>query len=185
MNRHHFTRHLKTAILCLCFSLLLGDGHFKSVLADDAPTSLELEVLELINVERENRGLHPLCWNDQLFTAARGHSEDMATNGFFSHENLDGEDPTDRAAEAGYPGPAGENIGAGNAYATPQQIVEGWMNSDGHRVNMLSSKYCDAGVGYAKNENDRYEIYWTLNLGIQDGVREGQCSTCSEPEPEP
>jgi hypothetical protein len=161
----------------------LGGGHLKLALADDSPISFELEVLELINVERENRGLHPLCWNDQLFAAARGHSEDMAANGFFDHENPDGQDPTDRAVDAGYPGVAGENIGRG--YTTPQRVVDVWMNSDEHRDNILNSTYCDAGVGYAKNEEDYYKHYWTLNPGRQTGVYEGQCSSCSEPEPEP
>lgn len=183
MTRHYFNVCAKATILYLCFALFLGSGYCESASADMTPTEFELEVLDLINTEREKNGLHPLCWNKQLFEAARGHSEDMAANGYFSHVNPDGQGPAERIAEAGYDGISGENIGAG--YPTPQDIVDGWMNSDGHRANMLNQAFCDAGVGYAKNENDQYANYWTLNLGRQAGVPENQCSSCQDPEPDP
>jgi uncharacterized protein YkwD len=184
MTRHHFNVCAKATIVWLCFALFIGSGYCESALADTTPSEFEMEVLDIINAEREKNGLHPLCWNNQLFEAARGHSEEMAANSYLSHQNLDGQSPAERIADAGYDaGATGENIGAG--YPTPQDIVAGWMNSAGHRANILNQAFCDAGVGYAKNQNDRYVHYWTLNLGRQASVNDGQCSSCSEPEPDP
>jgi len=81
----------------------------------------------------------------------------------------------ERITDAGYIYQAcGENIAAG--YATPEAVVDGWMNSDGHRANILDPDYCDIGVGYAAVDGSQYYHYWTQDFGRRAGV-----SQCPEP----
>jgi hypothetical protein len=166
----------KAMIPWLCVALLLGG---KWALAQAAPLTIEKQVLTLINAEREKNGLHALSWNDPLFQAARGHSEDMAAKNYFSHTSLDGTSFSQRITAAGYKwAAAAENIGAGQTAA--QQIFDSWMKSDGHKKNMLNAAYCDAGIGYATDAKSDYVHYWTLDLGRQQGA-----SQCPDMEPEP
>ncbi len=126
----------------------------------------EQEVVVLINDIRAQRGLAPLTINQSLVAVARRHSRDMATNDFMSHTGSDGSSPWDRMRDAGYQlGRGGENVAAG--YSTAAGVVDGWMNSTGHRENMLSPSFCDLGVGYAYNGKSTYRHYWTLDLGCQ------------------
>jgi uncharacterized protein YkwD/chitodextrinase len=130
-------------------------------------SSQESEVFDLVNQERAIVGLSPLSWDDRLFDAARGHSEDMAEQNYFSHDSLDGRSFSDRITEAGYPwNTCGENIALG--YSTPQAVMNAWMNSPGHRNNILGSYFCDIGVGYAGTRH-----YWTQDFGRESGV--GSC----------
>jgi uncharacterized protein YkwD len=146
-------------------------------------SDLETEVLELVNQMRLAENLHPLAWDSQLHEAAFGHSEDMAANDYFSHTSLDGRTPFDRIRDAGYLfNAAGENIAAG--YSTPQAVVNGWMNSTGHRQNILSSTYCDLGVGYAYHASGVYHHYWTQNFGRRSGVASCPDPTGAPPIPE-
>ncbi len=123
--------------------------------------ALEQEVVTLTNAERTAAGCAPLEWDDRLHQAAREHSTDMATHNYFSHTGRDGRSPFDRMRDAGYPNPAAENIAMG--YQTPAQVVEGWMNSDGHRRNILNCQYRTIGVGLAYDERGR--PYWTQVFG--------------------
>lgn len=108
----------------------------------------EEAVFDLVNQERAIHDLHLLSWDERLFAAARAHSEDMAENGYFSHTSLDGRSPGDRLLEAGYLWNIyGENIAYG--YPTPESVMNAWMNSPGHRANILNSSFCDLGVGLA------------------------------------
>lgn len=122
------------------------------------------QVVELTNNERARAGCPPLRVNLQLVAAAQGHSEDMAFNDFFSHTGSDGSSPWDRMADAGYQWrEAGENIAAG--YTSPQSVMNGWMNSEGHRNNILNCSFEEIGVGYIYLQNDigdvNYRHYWT------------------------
>ncbi|MGA8241807.1 MAG: CAP domain-containing protein [Desulfobacterales bacterium] len=140
-----------------------------------AQADFESEVIELVNIERETRNLHPLSYNQELTVAARRHSQDMADQNYFSHTSQDGREFYERIADAGYDYQScGENIAAG--YASPEAVVEGWMNSDGHRRNILDPDYCDIGVGYAAVAGNQYYHYWTQDFGRRAGVTE-----CSEP----
>ena len=126
----------------------------------------ELELMTLINQLRQNYGLAPLRTDIALVNAARRHSLDMAQTNFFSHIGSDGSSPWDRIREAGYNlGYGGENIAAG--YPTPAGVLNGWLNSPGHRDNMLSPGFCDLGVGYAYGNQSDFGRYWTLDLGCQ------------------
>ena len=102
--------------------------------------------------------------DDRLQLTAEGHSQDMAINDYFSHNTPDGTTPWDRIRAQGYfYSMAGENIAAG--YASPESVVQAWMNSDGHRANILNCGFKDIGVGYYYLENDTGEVnyrhYWT------------------------
>lgn len=134
-----------------------------------AAAGFETEVIELVNVERAARNLHALSYSEELTVAARLHSQDMAAQNYFSHTSLDGRLFSERIAAAGYEYQScGENIAAG--YATPAAVVDGWMNSDGHRANILDPDYCDIGVGYAAAEAAKYAHYWTQDFGRRAGA---------------
>jgi uncharacterized protein YkwD len=127
----------------------------------DEITAQEDEVIALTNAERAAAGCGALGADDRLGAAARGHSQDMAANDYFDHTSLDGRSPFDRMADAGYPDPAGENIAVG--YRTPADVMEGWMNSEGHRDNLLNCSHQAIGVGLAYDGGGR--PYWTQDFG--------------------
>ncbi len=115
--------------------------------ASASELSLASQVLVLVNQERANNGgLPPLSNNPALAQVAYDHSWDMRSRGFFSHTNPGGADPFDRMAYAAIPySAAGENIAMG--YATPNDVMAGWMASSGHRANILNSNYTEIGIG--------------------------------------
>ncbi len=123
--------------------------------ADAGPAQLEHTVLCLVNRERAARGLSRLRSNDRLDRAARGHSRHMVSANFFSHDSPGGASVLDRVKSRGYRSSGGlmvgENIAWGSgSYATPAEIVEGWMNSAGHRANILHRGFREIGVGVAE-----------------------------------
>ncbi len=134
--------------------------------------TFELEVIRLTNLERTSRGLAPLKRNTNLTNAARAHNQDMITNNFFSHTGSNGSSSSQRACAHGYTPYgwgscyAGENIAAG--YATPAGAITGWMNSAGHRANILNGNYREIGVGHATGGS--WGNYWTMDLGAQPNV---------------
>ncbi|NIK62337.1 CAP domain-containing protein [Kribbella shirazensis] len=104
-------------------------------------------MLTLTNQERAKAGCGPLRTNNALTDAAQAHASDMVDQHYFAHDSLDGRSPFDRMRDAGFTGGAmAENIAAG--YSTAAAVVEGWMNSEGHRRNMLNCKYTMIGIGY-------------------------------------
>jgi uncharacterized protein YkwD len=122
--------------------------------------AFEQRVIELTNGERVERGLAPLKSNGELNEAADRHAEDMAANRYFSHVGLDGDRAWDRAEEVGYSSSGfGENIARGQP--SPEAVVTAWMNSSGHRANILNTNYRDIGVGYESG-------YWVQNFGTGD-----------------
>ncbi|MBW4573402.1 CAP domain-containing protein [Hassallia byssoidea VB512170] len=125
-------------------------------------------IVELTNAKRRSSGLPELRFNPVLAAAAQKHSADMALEDFFSHKSPNGSKPSDRAQAEGYPSTyVGENIYAGGS--TPENAFEGWMNSEGHRNNILSPNYQEIGVGYYYLGNDtgnvNYKHYWTQCFG--------------------
>jgi uncharacterized protein YkwD len=106
------------------------------------------DVFQIVNQERGVAGESALAWNEQLAIAAQLHAEDMVAQNYFDHDSLDGRDFSDRANEAGYDAFAtGENIAQGQQNAT--EVMDGWMNSPGHRSNILSGNSNEIGVGLA------------------------------------
>ncbi|ABN52014.1 MAG TPA: copper amine oxidase [Hungateiclostridium thermocellum] len=128
--------------------------------SEELRISFEREVFDLANTVRARYGLKPFEWDDEIAKVARAHSEDMVLNNYFSHTNLQGESPFDRMKKAGISySSAGENIAMGQTEAIFAH--EGWMNSQGHRLNILGN-FERLGVGvYIGNEN---EITYTQNF---------------------
>lgn len=123
--------------------------------ADTAVSSYEAQVVRLVNQARSQNGLPPLTEDWELSRVARYKSQDMKDRGYFSHTSPTYGTPFQMIRAFGltyrY---AGENIAMG--YATPQAVMEGWMNSSGHRANILSPNFTKIGVGYVAKGN-----YWT------------------------
>ena len=120
-------------------------------------SELELKVHAGINAERVKAGASPLKWEEQLAAVARSHSDDMTSQGYFSHDTPEGLGPSDRIDRSGYScwkashyGVA-ENIAIettlGNLDWTAAEAVQGWMNSPGHRTNLLGRQYDRTGIG--------------------------------------
>lgn len=114
--------------------------------ADD----LTCQVFVLVNQERTNAGVDPLGYSAQLARAAQDHAVDMVDQNYFDHNSLDGRDFGQRAKDAGYPGfPTGENIAAGQR--TAEAVMQSWMNSNGHRRNILAAGSREIGIGFHQN----------------------------------
>jgi uncharacterized protein YkwD len=117
------------------------------------------QVLDLTNAERLKRNLHPLKLNPYLSEAARWMGEDMAAKGYFSHTDSFGRNVGQRARSFGYAWSCvGENLAAG--HETPLEVVTGWMESPGHRTNILRPEFDEIGLAYVVDRNSLYRRYW-------------------------
>ncbi|NYS18340.1 CAP domain-containing protein [Streptomyces sp. SJ1-7] len=114
-----------------------------------------------MNQERAKVGCSPLTTSTALTSLAQNFSEDMAARGFFDHTDPDGDTPWDRAAQAGVQGLAAENIARGQADA--RAVMDGWMNSDGHRANILNCDYKTIGIGIHEGSGGPW---WVQNFGF-------------------
>ena len=145
-------------------------------------SALEKGVLDLTNAERAKMNLPPLKPNAKLFYAARFHSKNMAVTKQFSHI-LDDKNPIDRAKAYGYPVPyVGENIAL--AAQTPAQAITIWMNSQGHRENILKPQYTEIGIGIYRSGNG--PLNWTQVFGASkeaDNPPDLTVGTTQFPEP--
>ncbi|MCT2594292.1 CAP domain-containing protein [Streptomyces sp. N2-109] len=121
----------------------------------------EAAVLTLVNQERARAGCEPVTADPTLAGFAADFSEDMAARGFFSHTTPDGKSPWDRAKAAGISDLGGENIARGQANA--QSVMDSWMNSPGHRANILNCDYRTMGVGAHFAPGGPW---WTQNFGF-------------------
>lgn len=118
----------------------------------------EIRVVELVNEIREEYGLSKLTLNSELSDVARLKSQDMHDNNYFSHTSPTYGSPYDMMTKYGIKYTfAGENLARGQK--TPEQVVNAWMNSSGHRKNILSERYTQIGVGYVADGN-----YWTQHF---------------------
>lgn len=118
----------------------------------DQLNQFEHQVVQLTNEERTKRGLSPLKVNVELSKVAREKSADMARNNYFSHNSPTYGSPFDMMKQFGISyRTAGENIAKGQR--TPQEVVNAWMNSAGHRKNILNPSFKEIGVGYVENGN--------------------------------
>ena len=129
----------------------------------------EQQVLELTNSERVAHGLAPLQWHNRVATAARSHSADMAINKVFSHTGSDNSSVRDRLNRHKVENLRtwGENIAAGQR--TPETVVQAWMDSPGHRANILNASYTHIGIGVYELEKSQYQIYWTQKFAAFHG----------------
>ena len=153
-------------------------------------SKLERDIHNLINRERRKQGLSPLAWNDTLSGIARKHSQDMAMRKYFSHDTPEGHDFSYRYSQAGYSCvvhgkgnifyTGAENIFQNNLYdrivfmdgethydwntagEIAESTVDGWMNSQGHRKNILTPYWKSEGIGVAISPDDK--VYITQNF---------------------
>jgi uncharacterized protein YkwD/stress response protein SCP2 len=143
-----------------------GDTYWTALwarpLTADGLAGAAAAVTDLTNRERARAGLPPLAADPLLTTAAQAHSADMVARDFYSHTAPGGSRPWDRAAAAGSTRRSiGENIACGQR--SPAEVVEGWMNSPGHRANILKPGFTHLGVGFAGG--GRAGTYWTQLFG--------------------
>lgn len=135
---------------------LIYPGQVLNIPTTDATASnYESEVVRLVNVERAKKGLPPLVHNWQLSRVARYKSSDMRDRGYFAHNSPTYGTPFQMIKSFGISyRTAGENIAKGQA--TPAAVVSAWMNSQGHRANILNASFTEIGVGYVADGR-----YWT------------------------
>jgi uncharacterized protein YkwD len=130
----------------------------------ESPTgnaAFEAEVVTIVNQERAKVGCPAVTVDDRLTAAARAHSADMAARNYFSHTTPEGVDFATRITNAGYRwSGAGENIAKGQR--TPQEVMTSWMNSDGHKANILNCGYKNLGVGVAADSSGT--LLWTQDF---------------------
>ncbi|WP_078547786.1 CAP domain-containing protein [Litchfieldia alkalitelluris] len=150
-----------TSIQLIDKKLENGKKDFYTTPSDPLKEGLEVQLFDLTNATRVEKGLHPLEWDDQVKVTARNHSIDMAENNYFDHTNLKGESPFDRMLEDGIKySLAGENLASGQFSSIFAH--EGLMNSLGHRENILHPEFELLGVGVAFN--DKANPYYTENF---------------------
>lgn len=154
-----------------------------SLFADDYTRMIEARVFKLVNAERVKHGLKPLAASEQLSNIARNHSRDMVRRGYTSHINPDGLDPTARAKKTGFNTDkklkngirrgVGENIyehqaimvedGVHKPIIEPpitvsEKAIDGWMNSPGHRKNIMNEGYTKVGTGVSVSKDNKVKI---------------------------
>jgi uncharacterized protein YkwD len=127
----------------------------------DAVTAARAEILSLVNQQRATAGCRPLTADSALDRLAQNFSDDMAARGFFDHTDPDGNTPWDRAKKLGITGLGGENIARGQADAPA--VMDAWMNSPGHRANILNCDYKTLGVGIHFGTGGPW---WTQDFGF-------------------
>lgn len=120
--------------------------------------AFQKEVVRLVNKERAAAGLKALTQKSELDKVAIAKSKDMAKNNYFSHTSPTYGSPFDMLKQFGVKySAAGENIAYGQK--TPEEVMNGWMNSPGHRANILNANFTQIGVGVAKKSNG--QLVWT------------------------
>ena len=135
------------------------------------------QAVGLMNEARAERGLPPLRVDLRLVGAAGRHAADMTANDFVSHDGSDGSTASDRVSAVGYAWRwVSENVAAGQL--TAAFVVDAWMNSEGHRANILSTRAAHVGVGYGSSPDTRFHHYWVANFGDTEGLPETPVGGC-------
>ncbi|MDI0266635.1 CAP domain-containing protein [Clostridioides difficile] len=121
-------------------------------------SAYQKEVVDLVNIERSKAGLNPLTLDSSVSNVATKKSQDMIDNNYFSHNSPTYGSPFDMLKKFGISyKTAGENIAMGQK--TPKEVVNAWMNSEGHRKNILNPNFSKIGVGVAQKSGG--SLYWT------------------------
>ena len=130
---------------------------------------IDLAVEKEINKVRANNGLPMLKHSDQIAQAALRHSKDLAENNFvIGHTGTDGSDPIQRLDEACYRWLTIGEVVAGGFDGKPEKVIDAWMNSPGHRYNILFTQFTELGSGYVYKSRTKYKHYFTVNFGLPD-----------------
>ncbi|MCW3098323.1 MAG: SCP-like extracellular [Chthonomonadaceae bacterium] len=125
------------------------------------------QLLELVNKERTANNLPPLRLHPQLQAAAHWMAQDMATNDYLDHTDHEGREIEARLTAFEYKDyqAIGENVAAGQA--TAADVMASWMQSPGHRSNILSPDFCEVGIGHASGSTGKFQHYWVQAFGRQ------------------
>lgn len=135
---------------------------FCAMLQPSPKPTIQEQIVYLTNLERRKEGMVPLQKAEGLMKGAQNHAEDMSAQGYFSHKGKDGSSFSQRCQAAGYRGsPRGENIAMGAAGAN--QVVKMWMDSPGHRANILNPEITEIGIGFAPRG-----AYAVMCLGVSE-----------------
>jgi uncharacterized protein YkwD len=162
-EEHHMLNILRALLpaLIVLNALAMVSAMGADTTADPATANQEREIIALTNKEREAQHLTPLKENATLRKVAVAHSENMAKQETLSHE-LDGQKPEERIKAAGYQYLSiGENVAYNDP--TPAAVLEAWMNSPGHRANILNKDFTEIGVGIARDKDG--QPYYTQEFG--------------------
>ncbi len=152
-------------VVMVCAVLLAGCGGSGGSDNKEAPVPLpatgqnaeEQQLLDAVNAQRLANSRSALTWNNKLGQAAQDHSQDMSDHTTMTHTGSNGSTPAQRVTAAGYIWQAtGENVAWGQTSVT--QVMTDWMNSAGHRANILSTSYTEFGCARVGN-------YWTQVFG--------------------
>ena len=150
------------AIALVCFGSIVAIA-VQSCVAPANVNAMATEIAAGLNASRRANGAAPLRFNRRLGQAAMVHACDMLVHDFFDHRGTDGSNSQARVRTAGYQDCiVAENLAWG--YPQPGQIISGWMNSPGHRRNMLHPRIEEFGVGITQGPNGPY---WVLVVGKQ------------------
>ena len=168
---HHEAKRsirLIPAIVAIVIVIALVAGSFGFLLGANSEVAIapeEQEMLDLVNEERMRESLAPVTWCPALARSATAHSQDMAAENYFEHQSLDGREVWDRAKAEGYDyQTVGENIAVGQRDVA--EVMQGWMDSPGHRENIMKPDYTHLGSGVATGDfKGQQSIYWTQNFG--------------------
>lgn len=153
---------MKRTITTIAMAAALGLSGATS--AAHADPNFEQQVIALTNDHRATQGCGALVENGALKKAARGHSGDMAASDHMSHQGTNGSDPGQRITQAGYTAQKwAENVAFGQP--SPQEVVNSWMQSPGHRANILDCGLAEIGVGHVVNGQG--VPYWTQDFGTR------------------
>ncbi len=155
---------LGTLLICLPLSLLAQAKEPK------IPVSALKRIhrlVELTNIERMKEGVAPLKLQENLIASATWMVHDMAKNNYFDHKDTLGRLAGQRATANGYERyrGVGENLAAGQF--SPKEVVKAWLQSPGHKANLLSPYFREVGVGYASASGSTYETYWAQDFGVR------------------
>jgi uncharacterized protein YkwD len=171
-------------VLAFCLVALLapsaasaaGCANANTLPGDGSEATLSKAAVCLINKERTQRGMRGLRTNRRLSRAAASHTRDMIRQHYFEHVSQTGQNVVDRLLNTGYLGKVrswfvGENLAWGiGTLSTPRQIVTSWMNSPGHRRNMLNRRFREIGIGvvfHAPTQNARVATTYTTTFGYR------------------
>lgn len=172
-------------------SILLSDASPYDIPAiDESPQQVYLDAINSARAVQQDCGVYgikdpvpALAWSDALYKAAYEHSQDMAESDTFSHDgsgtesdwtaqvlNLErGSTMSDRVGNNGYTNwnTLAENIAAGSTRDTAQEVIDAWIDSDGHCLNLMNPAFKDVGMGHAEKYDSAYTHYWTQNFGAE------------------
>lgn len=158
---------LKTSLLAAVAAVSLTSLGARPVDTRSSAAVFAERVLELTNKERAKAGLGPLSLDPKLCASAAWKAEDMAERNYFEHQDRPGHNFIDRDEQFGYSGwlYLGENLAAGQK--SPEEVVQEWMASPGHRRNILKPEFKQIGIAYTTEDRSSYKRYWVQEFGTR------------------